>query len=572
MKKGENRLKWVWVFSKKYWLLFLIAEVCILVSYTVSLLLPMNLAYLTDKVLYGHRYRLMGEIIRNYIILFAAAGVFNLIYAFVWQSLQNRYIVDVKNELFRKTVYAKASWLSQMNSGDIMARIDGDSEQFLHVIQRNLFHFVNSFLLCTGIIITVWRMNGWIAVLLIMAAVLPIVLTRLFGILMQRYTAKSRETVGGFTGRLFELLKGMREIRLLGAQWWAESQVTKPLRTLIQLGNKTRRVDFALNKSVYFINLTASLCIYGFSAYLISQRQLTIGSFLAIMEYVALLHKKLNWMLRIYLDWFARKVSIDRVNALLNMEEERDEGFCMTEGIREIKFDSVRFRYGETPVLENVSFSLKKGQSVAVVGGSGMGKTTIAGLLLGLYEAQGGEISFNGIPMKSLRLSDIRRRVGMLSQEVTLFEASVRDNLLLGNTTLPDEELMRVCDELGIGDAVRNLPDGLDSRISQDCVDLSGGQKQRLMMARLLLKPMDVLVMDEATSALDVHTEADVLDCIHRLNGDLAVLVISHRLEAVLRCERIVVLDEGRIVASGTHEELLGKCGIYGRMFGGMTA
>ena len=138
-----KRIGTVWRFGKKYTPLFIVAEICILVSYAVSLLLPLNLARLTDKVLYGFRHDLLSAVIRNYAILFGVAVIFNLIYAFTWQTLNNRYVVDVKNEIFRKTIFAKAGFLCNMNSGDIMSRIDGDAEQFIHVVQRNLFHFVS---------------------------------------------------------------------------------------------------------------------------------------------------------------------------------------------------------------------------------------------------------------------------------------------------------------------------------------------------------------------------------------------------------------------------------------------
>ena len=176
--KNRRRIQSVWRFGKRYLPLFAVAELCILVSYAISILLPLNLKRLTDQVLYGHEYGLLPEVIKSYIILFVIAAGFNMLYAFVWQALNNRYIVDIKNEVFRKTIFAKASFLSNMNSGDIMSRIDGDSEQFIHVIQRNLFHFVNSMLLCAAVIWMVAAINPVIAVLLVIAAHKSIELTK----------------------------------------------------------------------------------------------------------------------------------------------------------------------------------------------------------------------------------------------------------------------------------------------------------------------------------------------------------------------------------------------------------
>ena len=566
-----KRIGTVWRFGRKYTPLFIIAEICILVSYVVALLLPLNLTRLTDKVLYGYQHDLLTAVIRDYAILFVVATAFNLIYAFTWQTLNNRYVVDVKNEIFRKTIFAKASFLCNMNSGDIMSRIDGDAEQFIHVVQRNLFHFVNSILLCAGIIWMVARINPVIAVMLIIAAVLPIILTKLCGKLTQKYAKESREITGVFTGRLFEILKGFREIRLSCANRWADSQVMSPLKKLISLGNRTRRVDFFVGKGTYLVNLSASLLIYGFSAWLIIQGNLTIGLFLAVIEYIALLHKKFNWMLRIYLDWFNRKVSIDRVNEILTTDSEADTGVEIST-VETVEFRHVSFSYEENmPVLENVSFVIHKGERVAVVGSSGVGKTTIIGLLMGFYTPTNGDILINSLPFHQIKPSSLRRAMGMVSQDVLLFDETVRYNLELGAET-SDDELWAALEKAELKETVENLPEGLDSKISA-AGDLSGGQKQRLMLARLMLKNADFIILDEATASLDVETEAQITDRLRGFTENVTMLVISHRLAAVKGCERVIVLHNKTVNADGNHAELIINSGTYRAMFaGGVTA
>lgn len=563
---NRGRIGTVWRFGRKYTPLFLIAEVCILVSYAVALLLPLNLSRLTDQVLYGQEHELLATVIRDYGLLFGTATVFNLIYAFTWQTLQNHYVVDVKNEIFRKTIFAKASFLCNMNSGDIMSRIDGDAEQFIHVVQRNLFHFVNSILLCAGIIWMVARINPTIAVMLVAAAALPVLLSRLCGKLTQKYAKESREITGTFTGRLFEILKGFREIHLSCAGWWASSQVLLPLRKLIALGNRTRRVDFFVGKGTYFVNLTASLIIYGFSAWLIIQGTLTVGLFLAVIEYIALLHKKFNWMLRIYLDWFGRKVSIDRVNEILNTDSETDTGAEIS-AIETVEFRNVSFAYEKnTPVLEDVSFIIRKGERVAIAGSSGVGKTTLIGLMMGFYTPTSGEILINGLPMQQIKPFSLRRAIGMVSQDVLLFDETVRYNLQLG-ANYSDDALWEALEKAELKEIVEMLPEGLDSRISA-ARDLSGGQKQRLMLARLMLGNAGFIILDEATASLDVGTEAQITSRLRGFSENVTMLVISHRLAAIKGCERIIVLRDRTVDADGSHEDLILNSGAYRAMFG----
>lgn len=576
-KTGTGRLRGVLRFGKRYTPLFLTAELCILVSYGVSLLLPLNLTRLTDQVLAGGQYGLLGPVIGAYAVLFLTAAAFNLLYAWVWQTLNNRYLVDVKNALFEKSVRARPSILTGRNTGDVMSRIDVDSEQFLHVIQRNLFHFVNSALLCAGILLMVARISLWLALLLMAAALLPILLTRLNGRLTERVARASRETTGRFSGRLFEILKGMRDIRLLGAEEWAANSVTGPLKTLVRLGNRSRRVDFLAEREISLVHLLTSLTVYALSAYLIVQGRMTVGQFLAAIEYMALLHRKMNWMLRIWLDWYWRKVSLDRVNEILESGEEPSGVLPADGSVETLVFEHVDFSYGETPVLRDVSFTVRRGEHVAIVGASGVGKSTIAEMMLRFYDPTSGRVLVNGADVRQYRLGAYRRRFGFVGQDVLLFDETLRYNLLLGCEEdaaggRTDRDLLAVCERVGLGDFVRALPEGLDTRLGGTAHGLSGGQKQRVMIARALLQDADVLILDEATSALDVEIEETLWDALTKQEIGRTMVVISHRLKTIRECSRILVLHEGRIAGEGTHQELLRDNAVYRSLFGENTA
>ncbi len=576
-KTGTGRLRGVLRFGKRYTPLFLTAELCLLVSYGVSLLLPLNLTRLTDQVLAGGQYGLLGPVIGAYAVLFLTAAAFNLLYAWVWQTLNNRYLVDVKNALFEKSVRARPSILTGRNTGDVMSRIDVDSEQFLHVIQRNLFHFVNSALLCAGILLMVARISLWLALLLTAAALLPILLTRLNGRLTERVARASRETTGRFSGRLFEILKGMRDIRLLGAEEWAANSVTGPLKTLVRLGNRSRRVDFLAEREISLVHLLTSLTVYALSAYLIVQGRMTVGQFLAAIEYMALLHRKMNWMLRIWLDWYWRKVSLDRVNEILESGEEPSGVLPADGSVETLVFEHVDFSYGETPVLRDVSFTVRRGEHVAIVGASGVGKSTIAEMMLRFYDPTSGRVLVNGADVRQYRLGAYRRRFGFVGQDVLLFDETLRYNLLLGCEEdaaggRTDRDLLAVCERVGLGDFVRALPEGLDTRLGGTAHGLSGGQKQRVMIARALLQDADVLILDEATSALDVEIEETLWDALTEQEIGRTMVVISHRLKTIRECSRILVLHEGRIAGEGTHQELLRDNAVYRSLFGENTA
>lgn len=562
-----KRVKSIWLFSKKYIPMFLLAETCILVSYTISVLLPLNLTKLIDEVLYGNKYFLLPEIIRNYIFMFLISATFNFIYAFVWQYLNNHYVLDVKNKVFEKIIFAKANFLTGMNSGDIMTRIDRDSEQFIYVIQRNLFHFINSIVMCVAIVIFVARLSVIISIMLVVAAVLPILITRLCVRFTEKYSKKSQKVYGNLTGKLYETIKGFREIKLFLAEKMASQKIFSPLKDLITLGNKIRAVDFGVNKLIYFVNLSISILIYSYSVYLFADDKLTIGIFLAIIEYIALLHKKINWTLRIYLDWFNRKVGVDRVNEILELETESNKGERIT-GINTIEFRNVDFAYNsENIVLNNLNFKIKKGEKVGIVGSSGNGKTTIVSLLLGLYETNNGHILINNIPISKIEIASLREKIGVVSQDIVIFQDTVRYNLNL-DKEFSDEEIWKVLDVMKLTRVIKGLPDGIDTVISSSSCNLSGGEKQRLMIARLLLRKPEFIILDEATSALDMETEKCITEYITEFSSEATMIIVSHRLEAIKECDRILVLDDHMIVDEGTHIQLLKKSQTYLKLFG----
>ena len=542
MKK--QLFKTVWKFAKPYKHLFLMAQICILALYAVSVLLPLNLALLTDEVLYNHNISIFKIVIINYAILFATSTFVNLLYAYIWQTLNNKYVVDVKNAIFNHAIRLKAKFLSNMNTGDMMSRIDSDAEQFIHLIQRNLFHFVNSIIMCTGIVIIVGRINIIIAVILIVAAIIPIIITKSCGKFTEKTSRESRDINGEFSGRLLEIIKGHREIKLLNAKWWAFDTIVTKLKSLVKLGNKIRRIDFGVEKGIYLVNLLTSLVIYGFSAFLIYNGNLSIGFFLAILQYVALLHRKFNWMLRIYLDLRGRKVSIDRVSEILENEPESNIGQAFDEEINTIEFKNVTFRYDKDDVLKDNSFIINKGEKVALIGESGVGKTTVLALLLKLYEPQQGEILINGKNIKDINVYALRRTIGVVGQDILLFDKSLRYNICFDNDSISDEILWDVCKKVGLDEQIRKYPDGFNTILTRG-MDMSGGQKQRIMIARILLKNPDFIILDEATSALDLELEEQVISEFSKTNSTM--LIISHRPHAIKVCNKILTLSEGKL-------------------------
>lgn len=565
--KTSSRIKYIWIFGRKYIPTFLLAGLCIMVSYTVSVLLPLNLRRLTDDVLYSGQYELLPIVIRDYCLLFIISTIFNFLYAFVWQYLNNHFVLDIKNELFKKIVYSKASFLSGINSGDLMTRIDGDSDQFIYVVQRNLFHFIYSMIMCVGIVIVVAKINYIIAIILIMAAILPIVITRISGKITEKYANESRQISGDWIGKIYETLKGFREIKVHNASSWAEKLIILPFKRLLVLGNKSRRVGFVVGKGIEIVNLISTLAIYAVSAQFVVRGELTIGLFLAVIQYISLLHRKFNWILRIWLDWYSRKTSIDRVAEILDLESE-SYGSEEIKRVDCIEFKNVEFEYNAgSPVLKNINFKISLGEKVGIVGHSGNGKSTIVSLLLGFYPVKNGDIIVNGFPLSDINQIQLRKNIGIVSQDIVLFEDTIRYNLNLGEN-YSEDKIYKALKTVELLETIEALPRKIDTIISPVSHNLSGGQKQRLMIARMLLRNPQFIIMDEATSALDVETERLISDAVNALLPESTKIIISHRFETIRECDKIIVLNNHEVEAIGTCDQLMRNSTSFKMLFG----
>lgn len=262
-------------------------------------------------------------------------------------------------------------------------------------------------------------------------------------------------------------------------------------------------------------------------------------------------------------------VAADRLSDVLEMKAECLEGEDDELGtVEQLKFENVSFRYGNRELtLKDISFEAKRGEAIAFVGESGSGKTTIAKLLLNFYEAESGEITINGERMQRIARASLRRRVAYLDQNTFLFSGTVKENLMLGNEGVSDDEIKRICEAAQIDGFIKELPWGYDTPIGENGMFLSGGQRQRLAIARALLRKPDVLIMDEATSHLDTVTEDMIKQNLNGFADDMIMIIIAHRLSAIKDCDRSYVIDSGSVVESGTHRELLDKKGRYAALF-----
>jgi ABC-type multidrug transport system fused ATPase/permease subunit len=438
--------------------------------------------------------------------------------------------------------------------GELIERIDGDVTALGNFFSQFVILIVGNGLLMLGVLALLYREDWRVGVgLTLFALVALTVLLRVRALAIPFWLA-FREMSARFFGVLGEHLAATEDVRALGARPHVMRRFYALWREWLPI---QRRMYFA-GYSSWLVSIAVfgvgTAFAFGLGAYLWGLGAITVGAVYLIYHYTELLRQPME-QIRIQLQELQQaSAGLERVRALLDTRpalEDNGRGE-LSAGPLAVAFREVTFAYDAAePVLHGLSFDLAPGQVLGLLGRTGSGKTTVARLLLRLYDAGAGQVCLDGRPLRDLRLSEVRRRVGLVTQDVQLFHATLRDNLTFFNRAIPDERLLRVLDDLGLGAWLAGLPAGLDSGLPSDGAGLSAGEAQLVAFARLFLKDPGLVILDEASSRLDPATERLIERAVDRLLAGRTAVIIAHRLATVQRADQIMVLEGGRLVEFG---------------------
>lgn len=373
----------------------------------------------------------------------------------------------------------------------------------------------------------------------------------------------------GILGKFLDVLLGIRNIKLLGIErnkfltWQGEYR--RNLNTVLQ----SEQMEISLvtfQRCLYFM---AQIAIYWYGAYLVFYGALSLGQYLAFVTIFMIIMNALNNVTAIWIDFANLSVSIARLNDVLVQKNEYEGLLDQTrpQNLQSIEIENVNFKYNKKDefwVLSNISVQIKSGEKIGVVGRNGAGKTTLVKLLTNLYPYYEGQITFNkSIDIQSINVRHLRRKIFFFPQDIYLFDTTIRENILYANPGASEDEMVQAAAKAGLHDFVKKLHLGYNHRIGELGGNLSGGQRLKIGFARLFISNPDIIIMDEASSQLDVETEKQILDHVYDTFRDKIIIAIAHRLNTMRRCDKILVIDEGKLAESGNHETLMEKKGIY---------
>ena len=543
---------------------------CIIATSFVGTTYPYIFGMLVDQVFYHHNKAMFLKIVLIYGVIYLAEQALHFGLNMTWAYLMTRFLFDIRSKLFAKLLHLPAGTLSNLRSGEMIARIDHDSGEFMEFIHWNVFYVIAALLRLSMSLTFVAWLSWKLALLMFVTVPLSVFFSRYVANRYKSIYADNREKYGSFINWVMEMLNGLRELRLLAATKTANRSFTDKAAAVARSRVIIGWTELVSGRINAFIILVANISLYVYAGYLVINGDTTVGAFVAIVDYFNTMSASLRYLNDASMRIKNNMTCINRVVELLNEPTEQNIPLAQAlhVGGGQIDFENVTFGYGDgSQVLKDFSLRVNAGSRVAFVGRSGAGKSTIISLLLRMYAVETGKVQVDGQNVNDVTMKSLRQQIGVINQDALMFDGSLRFNLQLGNFDCTDEEIMSACEQARIADFVCSQPAGLDTVIGKAGIGVSGGQKQRLSIARILLKNPKILIFDEATSALDYETEEMIRENWQTLCAGRTVIIIAHRLSTVIDAQMVAVLENGSISACGNHEDLLASCAEYQALF-----
>ena len=521
---------------------------------------PLIMRYLVDDVIMGRRLNLLAGTVIFFVGVALAAKLMGLLQGFYFTLFEQRVILDIQENLLNRVLRFPKVFFDENQTGYLMKRISSDVQSLRWFFSSTIVHIGSNIIRFAGGVGLLFYLEWRLAVIVLVLLPGIVFILRYFSGKIHVLSHHNREREARVASRYQESLSSVSLIKAFSSEAQAIRKLMSELRSAFQVSLEQSTVNAVANMAISAMPGIARGTVLALGALWVIHGEWTLGSLLAFQAYLGYVFGPAQFLATANLDLQDARAALERVSALFDIvpEEDMGSGEKVERLNGEIEFKNVSFSYdNREPVLEDISFRVKPGERVAIVGPSGVGKTTLLSLILRFYRPTAGQILFDGRPASDYELNSLRRRIGYVPQTPRLLSGTIMENLTYGNGVVDKEQVLRATRSAHIHDFVSHLQKGYDTEVGENGIRLSEGQKQRLTLARAVVKDPDILVFDEPTSALDGQVEKSIIHSLPDLMRNKTLFVVANRSSTIKDTDRILLLNESRLVDMGVHESLL---------------